>query len=73
MSQEEVYEIIRKSKYPICKFQIQKKTKLSDNLLTATLLKLLKNKDIKCIELDRHQAAERTQRRVTRRMRFFYI
>ena len=73
MSQEEVYNIIEKAKKPICKFEISKKCDLSDTVLTISLNKLLKNKYIKCLELDRNEAAKRTQRRVTRRMRFFYV
>lgn len=73
MSQYEVYEIIRKAKKPICKYQIQQKCELSDIVLNTSLKKLLKHKEIKCIELDRYQAAKQTGRDVRRRMRFFYI
>ena len=73
MTQQEVYEIIKKSKKPICQFQIKKQCELSDTLLSISLNKLLKHHEIKCIELDRHEAAKETKRKVTRRMRFFYI
>jgi hypothetical protein len=73
MSQFEVYEIIRKSKKPICKFQIAQQCCLSDVLLNISLKKLLKHKDIKCIELDRYESAKQTGRPVRRRMRFYYI
>ncbi len=74
MGQLEVIRVLEKSKVPMSMNQIAKEL----NDLTINVCKkirlLLKHKEIKCIELDRHQAAKLLNWKVPiRRTRFYYL
>ena len=74
MGQLEVIKVLEKSKVPMSMNQIAKEL----NDITINVCKkialLLKHKEIKCIEVDRHQTAKLLNWKVPiRRTRFYYL
>lgn len=74
MGQIEVLKILEKEKRPICRRQIADKLKTSPIKVSHILNKLLKMKEICCVEYDRIQTAKMLGLKSNlRRTRFFYI
>lgn len=74
MGQAEVIEFLNKQKEPASRKQIADAIGCSPIHVSHTLKKLLDEKEIKCIELDRHQAGKLLGLdRAFRRMRLYYI
>ncbi len=74
MGQAEILEVLEKNKKPMSRTQIAKEIKKDPIPVSKSIRKLLKNNEVKCIELDRHQAAKYlNMNRPFRRMRFYYV
>lgn len=74
MSQTDILNILNKSTIPLNRGQIADRSKMSPSLVSHTLTRLMKAKDISCIEVDRNQAARLlNSKSPLRRMRFYYI
>jgi len=74
MGEAEIIMCLEKKDKPISRRQIAEE--IGDNVtkVSHTINKLLKKKEIKCIELDRIQAGKMLNlNRVFRRTRFYYI
>lgn len=74
MGQKEVIEVLEKSKVPMSMNQIAKELNDLPTNVCKKIRLLLKHKEIKCIELDRHQAKKLLNWKVPiRRTRFYYL
>ena len=75
MSQQDVLKVLEKEKKPLSRSEIAEKLNQSVILVSSNIRELLKNRDIKAIEIDRHQAKEHFQgtKSIKRRMRLYYI
>lgn len=73
MGQSEVLEVIKKHEKPISRREIAEKLDYDPVKVSHLINKLLKGKEIKCIEVDRFQASKMLGRSTPfRRMRFYY-
>lgn len=74
MGQGDILEVLEKSDTPMSRAQIAEALDISNIMVSRTLQVLLKHEEIKCIELDRFQAAKLLNWEVPiRRTRFFYL
>ncbi len=74
MGQAEIIECLQKHDKPISRRQIAKEINYDPVQVSHLVSKLLKRKEIKCIELDRIQAGKMLKlKRAFRRTRFYYI
>ncbi len=74
MTQTDIINILEKSDVLLNSGQIARKGKISPSLVSHTITRLLKAKDICCIEVDRNEAARLLNSKCPlRRMRFYYI
>lgn len=73
MGQSEVMDVLEKYDKPITCRQIAKDLDVEPTKVFKTLAKLLKLKDIKCIEMDRYQTAKMLGLKIHRRTRFYYL
>jgi len=71
MSQQEVIDVLRKSEKPLSRTEIAKELNLSVIGVSHSLMRLVKGRDIKVIEIDRHQALKNYH--CKRRMRLYYV
>ncbi len=74
MGQAEILACLENHDKPISRRQIAKEINYDPVQVSHLINKLLKSKEIKCIELDRIQAAKMLKlKRAFRRTRFYYI
>lgn len=74
MTQTDVLKVLEKSITPLNRGQIAERGNLNPTLVSHTITRLLKAKDICCIEVDRNEAAKLlNSKSPLRRMRFYYI
>ena len=71
MGQEDIIICLKKLKKPLSRSDIAKQTGINPIHVSHLLNKLLKHKEIKCMEIDRHQATKFYN--VKRRMLLYYI
>ena len=71
MGQEEIIVCLTKEKKPLARKEIAKQTGINPIHVSHLLNKLLKHKEIKCMEIDRHQAKKFYN--VKRRMLLYYV
>ena len=68
--QQEVIEVLEKAKKPMSRTQIAKELEKDLVIVSHAISKLIKFREIKCIEIDRNQAMEMFH--CKRRMRLYY-
>ncbi len=74
MGQQEVIDVLKKSDKPLNRSQIAKELGISESVVSKILGRMLKYKDIECIELDRYDTARLLNWDAPwRRSRFYYI
>lgn len=74
MGQAEIIECLEKHKEPISRSQIAKEINQNPVSVSHSIKRLLKNNEIKCIELDRIQSGKKLKlNKIFRRTRFYYI
>ena len=71
MTQEEVYEVLKKEKRPLSRAEIAKLLNDDPTHVSHSINRLIKSKYIKIIEINQYQAMEKYNCR--RRMRLYYI
>jgi predicted ArsR family transcriptional regulator len=71
MSQQEVIDVLRKSEKPLSRTEIAKELNLNVIGVSHSLMRLVKGRDIKVIEIDRRQALKNYH--CKRRMRLYYV
>jgi hypothetical protein len=71
MAQDEVIELLEKVKIPLSRAEIADKLAMDKIRVSHALQRLFKAREIKVIEIDRHQALEKYKSK--RRMRLYYI
>ncbi len=74
MGQADILKVLEKTDKPMSNTQIAKEVKDKPENTSKVLRTLLKHKEVKCIELDRYQAAKLLKWKVPiRRTRFYYV
>ena len=71
MGQAEVIDCLEQAKKPLARSEIALRIKVNPQHISHILNKLLKHEEIKCMEIDRHQAKKFYN--VCRRMMLYYI
>ena len=74
MGQADILKVLEKTDKPMSNTQIAKEVKDKPENTSKVLRTLLKHREVKCIELDRYQAAKLLKWKVPiRRTRFYYV
>ena len=74
MGQANIINVLQKSKRPLSSSEIATILKRDKKKICRIIQKMLKYKDIECIELDRNKAAEILKwKKPARRTRFYYL
>lgn len=74
MGQGEVLKILERSKQPLSRTQIADKLGKAPVIVSKIINRMLKFKDIECVELNRHEAAKLLGWKTPiRRVRFYYV
>ncbi len=74
MGQADILKVLEKTDKPMSNTQIAKEVRDKPENTSKVLRTLLKHKEVKCIELDRYQAAKLLKWKVPiRRTRFYYV
>ena len=71
MAQDEVINLLEQVKKPLSRAEIADKLSMDKIRVSHALQRLFKAKEIKVIEIDRHQALEKYKSK--RRMRLYYL
>lgn len=71
MTQQEIIDVLKKSGKPLSRSEIAKELNADKILVSHSINRLIYARDIKVIEIDRHQALKLY--RCKRRMRLYYI
>ncbi len=73
MGQAEVMQVLENHDKPLSVSQIAEEVGDLPYRVNKTLSKLLKHNEVKCIEYDRFKSAKLLNKRLHRRMRFYYV
>lgn len=71
MSQAEIIKVLEKSRLPMSGREISQCLKQDYNKITKQLRKLLEYKEVKCIEINRHEALKHFGSK--RKLRLYYL
>lgn len=71
MAQQEIINILEKANKPLSRTEIAQELKMDKILISHSIMRLIKGREIKVMEIDRHQAQEFYK--CKRRMRLYYI